>query len=67
MDVLPITDLAAARSKIEATRAALQAALDGQEPPEEVRRVIERLEAEVARLEGVVVGKANERRTFDAI
>jgi hypothetical protein len=37
----------------------LQAALDGQEPPEEVRRVRERLEAEVARLEGVVVGKAN--------
>lgn len=52
----PLDDLAEARSKIEATRAALQAALDGREAPETARQAIERLDriaAGVARVEGV--------------
>jgi hypothetical protein len=56
----PLDDLADARAKIEATREALQAALNGQEAPDAVRQAIERLEriaAEVKRLEGITVGE----------
>ena len=56
----PLDDLADARAKIEATGEALQAALNGQEAPDAVRQAIERLEriaAEVKRLEGVTVGE----------
>ena len=55
-----LDDLAEARRKIEATRAALQTALDGQEAPEAIRQALEqleRLEGEMSRIETVVIGQ----------
>ncbi len=64
----PLDDLAEARSKIEATRAALQAALDalnGQDdhnvdvaPIRALADRLDRMAAEVARIEGVVADQS---------
>jgi hypothetical protein len=54
-------DLDEARAKIEATRAALQAALDAQETPDGALAALvarlERMAAEVGRIEDVVAGQ----------
>ena len=46
-------DLADARAKIERARDELRAVMDGQEPPEAMRRVIAQLDRMAAEVEGV--------------